>query len=401
MLAPLDASATHSAHGSAHDVPHTRAHRQRALTGRAQARIAQLLRSAHVEIDGDAPTDLQVHNPRFYARVLEHGSLGLGEAYMDGWWDAEDLDGLLFLLLNARLDERLSGVEDIALFLRAKLVNLQRGRRAWEVGASHYDLGNDLFAAMLGKHMVYSCGYWKNAHNLDEAQHAKLDLVCRKLHLQPGMRVLDIGCGWGEALRYAAQTYGVSGVGVTISQEQAQYARELCAGLPVEILVQDYRALQGRFDRVWSIGMFEHVGAKNYRTYFDLQQRCLRDDGLALLHTIGSNVTTNHTDPWIEKYIFPNSMLPSAAQIGAAYENLCVLEDWHGFGPYYDYTLMAWLRNFERAWPQLRLSYGERFHRMWRFYLCSSAAVFRARRDQLWQIVFSPRGAPGGYAAVR
>ena len=244
----------------------------------SRARVQELLDVADVWIDGIRPTDLRVHDERLYTRVITHGSLGFGEAYMDGWWDADDLDGLFYRLMKAHIDERVGGVDDAALFLRAKLLNMQRGRRAYRVGQLHYDLGNDLFRAMLGKRLVYSCGYWKDADNLDDAQEAKLDLICRKLGLQPGMRVLDIGCGWGEALKFAAERYGVSGVGVTISQEQADFATELCKGLPVEIRVQDYRELDEKFDRVFSIGMFEHVGVKNYRTYFEVNRRCLRDE---------------------------------------------------------------------------------------------------------------------------
>ncbi len=372
----------------------------------ARSRIESLLNLAGVCIDGDSPTDMQVHDEHLYARAISHGSVGLGEAYMDGWWDARDLDGFLYRVLHAHIDERVGGIDDAALFLRSKLLNLQRGRRAYEIGEHHYDLGNDLFEAMLGQRLVYSCGYWKNAPTLDAAQEAKLDLVCRKLGLAPGMHVLDIGCGWGEALGYAAEKYGVSGVGITVSLEQAQFARGLCAGLPIEIRVQDYRNIPReiggeRFDRIWSIGMFEHVGAKNYRTYFETVRRCLVDDGLTLLHTIGGNESTNHTDPWIAKYIFPNSMIPSAAQIAAAVEGLFVIEDWHGFGTDYDKTLLAWRDNFDAAWPGLQAKYGERFRRMWHFYLAASAASFRARRDQLWQLVLSPRGVPGGYQAPR
>ncbi|MBS0485886.1 MAG: cyclopropane fatty acyl phospholipid synthase [Proteobacteria bacterium] len=370
-------------------------------TSHAQRRIQSLLTQAGLIVDGAQPFDPQIHNNDFYHRVIAHGSLGLGESYMDGWWDADDPDGFLFRLLVAHLDEKVHGIDDAWLWLKSKLVNMQRGRRAYVIGERHYDLGNDLFQAMLGKRLVYSCGYWKDAADLDAAQEAKLDLVCRKLMLRPGMHVLDIGCGWGEALKFAAERYGVAGVGITVSHEQAEYARNLCRGLPIEIREQDYRAIHERFDRVYSIGMFEHVGVKNYRTYFEVKRRCLVDDGLALLHCIGSNVSSNHTDPWIAKYIFPNSMLPSAGQIAAAREGVFVIEDWHNFGADYDKTLMAWRANFDAAWPQLKARYDERFRRMWRFYLSASAAVFRARRDQLWQLVLSPHGIPGGYRAPR
>jgi cyclopropane-fatty-acyl-phospholipid synthase len=366
-----------------------------------KSRVTSLLADCGVEVDGDKPWDIHVHNEDFFARVIAHGSLGLGESYMEGIWDAQDLDGFLFRLLNAHLDERTAKLDDARLWIRAELRNLQRGRGAYEVGERHYDLGNDLFRAMLGRRLVYSCGYWETAQSLDAAQEAKLDLICRKLELEAGMKVLDIGCGWGEALKYAAERYGVRGVGITISIEQAEFARELCRGLPIEIRVQDYREIDERFDRIYSVGMFEHVGVKNYRGYFDVVRRCLADDGLTLLHTIGGNTSSNHTDPWIAKYIFPNSMIPSAAQIAKASEKTFVLEDWHGFGTHYDQTLMAWIANFEKAWPQLSASYDERFRRMWRYYLSVSAAAFRSRRDQLWQIMFSPRGVPGGYEPQR
>jgi cyclopropane-fatty-acyl-phospholipid synthase len=363
--------------------------------------VGRLLERADVQLDGGRPFDLQVRDPRFFRRVLAHGSLGFGESFMDGWWDCEALDELMTRILAARLDRQVHGVDSVLVALKARLLNLQRGRRAWEVAERHYDLGNELYQAMLGRRLVYSCGYWQQARDLDSAQLAKLDLVCRKLQLAPGMRVLDIGCGWGEALKYAAETYGVSGVGLTLSREQAAYARELCRGLPVEIRLQDYRDLDQRFDRVFSIGMFEHVGARNYRTYFERVRAALVPDGLSLLHTIGGERSTGHTDPWIAKYIFPNSMLPSAAQVTAAVEELFVIEDWHGFGADYDPTLMAWLANVERAWASLPAKYDQRFRRMWRFYLCCAAAGFRTRRNQLWQVVLSPNGVPGGYVAPR
>ncbi len=367
------------------------------LKNRARALLAQ----AGIGIDGDAPIDLQVHDERLYARVFTHGSLGLGEGYMDGWWDTRDLPGLCTRLLTAGLDQDLKTLDTVLTHFKARFINLQRGDRAFDVGKLHYDLGNDLFHAMLGRRMVYSCAYWARADNLDDAQEAKLDLVCRKLQLQTGQRVLDIGCGWGEALKFAVEHYGVHGVGITVSQAQADHARELCAGLPIEIRLQDYHDIDERFDAVYSLGMFEHVGGRNYRGYFQTVRRCLKEDGLSLLHCIGSNSAPAQADPWIAKYIFPNSMIPAATQVTAALEDLFVVEDWHNFGADYDRTLMAWRDNIEAAWATLPTSYDERFRRMWRYYLAVSAAIFRSRRDQLWQLVLSPHGIAGGYRAAR
>ncbi|MEY2169923.1 MULTISPECIES: cyclopropane fatty acyl phospholipid synthase [unclassified Rhodanobacter] len=364
-------------------------------------RAEDLLLHAGIRIDGNAPTDVRVHDEDLYARVFAHGSLGLGEAYMDGWWDVDDLPGFMTKLLSSHLDEHLKTLDTLIAHLKARFINLQRGEHAFEIGKAHYDLGNDLFHAMLGKRLVYSCGYWAEAGNLDDAQAAKLDLVCRKLRLQPGQRVLDIGCGWGEALKYAAEHYGVSGVGITVSEQQAEFARELCKELPIEIRLQDYHEIDEPFDAVYSIGMFEHVGGKNYRAYFETVRRCLKEDGLSLLHCIGSNGTPAQPDPWIEKYIFPNSMIPAASQVAAALEGLFVVEDWHNFGTDYDRTLTAWRANFDAAWPELSKNYDERFRRMWRYYLGASAAVFRSRRDQLWQLTLSPDGVPGGYRVPR
>ncbi|GAB3059928.1 cyclopropane fatty acyl phospholipid synthase [Stenotrophomonas tumulicola] len=367
-----------------------------------QARVTGLLQEAGIAVGGHRPQDIQVHDGRFYARVMAGGSLGLGESYMDGWWDANQLDVFLLHLMQAHLDERVHGWRELADGVRARLLNLQVGERSFDVGRRHYDLGNDLYQAMLGQRLVYSCGYWRQASDLDAAQEAKLDLVCRKLGLRAGQRVLDIGCGWGEALKFAAERYGVSGVGVTISVEQAAYARELCAGLPIEIRLQDYREVDERFDAIFSIGMFEHVGDKNYRSFFDVARRCLSPEGLLLLHCIGSNVSRHRTDPWIARYIFPNSMLPSATQVTRAFEGRFVLEDWHNFGNDYDLTLQAWRANVEAAWPSLDASrYDTRFQRMWRFYLAGSMATFRCRHAQLWQLVLSPDGVPGGYVAPR
>lgn len=365
------------------------------------SRIEALLAKADVKVGGGRPWDITVHNPRVFARVAVEGSLGLGEAYVDGWWDCEALDEFFFRILRAGATATGFTWPEVLVWVRARLLNMQHGRRAFRVGTEHYDLGNDLFRHMLGETMMYSCAYWRNALTLDEAQEAKLDLVCRKLGLEPGMRVLDIGCGWGTALRYAAEQYGVEGVGITVSAEQAQYAADACRNLPIEIRLEDYRALSERFDRVFSIGMFEHVGPKNHRRYMEVVRRCLKEGGLALLHTIGNSRTAAAPDPWLERYIFPNSALPSAVQITRAMEGLFVLEDWHNFGADYDRTLLAWRRNFDAAWSALRHAYDERFYRMWTYYLLCCAGSFRARRNHVWQLVLSPDGVLGGYHSVR
>ena len=365
----------------------------------AKETARNLLAKADIHINGDRPWDIQVHDERTFARTFSQGSLGFGEAYMDGWWDCKAMDQMLTRVFNANLEKDIRSLSTLALVAKSRLFNQGRVAKAYEIGEQHYDAGNDLYEAMLDKRMVYTCGYWKDARNLDEAQEHKLDLVCRKIGLQKGMRVLDIGCGWGSFAKFAAERYGAEVVGVTVSKEQVELGNKRCEGLPVEIRLQDYRFVEGSFDRVVSLGMFEHVGYKNYRIFMEVCDRVLTDDGMFLLHTIGRNWSAHSTDPWINKYIFPNSMLPSVEQIGKAAGKLFVMEDWHNFGTDYDTTLLAWYDNIESAWDQLP-TYDERFQRMWRFYLMSSAALFRSRRGQLWQIVFS-KGLKGGYRSIR
>jgi len=363
--------------------------------------IEKLLAHADVAINGDRPWDLQVHHPNFFQRVLAQGSLGFGEAYMDGWWDSASPDQLLTRLIKAELDDKIKSLVLAYDAVKARLINRQSRRRAFIVGEQHYNIGNDLYRRMLDARMIYSCAYWPRAENLDQAQEHKLELTSQKLHLQAGQRVLDIGCGWGGTARFMAERFGVEVVGVTVSSVQAELAREHCGQLPVEICLEDYRDLSGQFDRIVSIGMFEHVGPKNYRTYFRKVAELLKEDGLFLLHTIGGNLPSSKTDPWIDRYIFPNGVIPSSQQIAQAYEGLFILEDWHNFGPDYDRTLMAWQANFDYHWPELSQKYDERFRRMWSYYLNCSAASFRARDNQLWQIVLSKKGIPGGRFFLR
>ncbi|PTA96114.1 cyclopropane-fatty-acyl-phospholipid synthase [Kluyvera sp. Nf5] len=365
-------------------------------------RIAnELLNRAGIQVNGPSASDIQVKNPDFFKRVLQEGSLGLGESYMDGWWECDRLDVFFTKVLRAGLEKQLPRhLKDTLRIAGARLFNLQSKKRAWIVGKEHYDLGNDLFTRMLDPQMQYSCAYWKDAERLEDAQIAKLRLICEKLQLKPGMRVLDIGCGWGGLAQFMAQNYAVSVVGVTISAEQQKHAQQRCLGLDVDIRLQDYRDLNDQFDRIVSVGMFEHVGPKNYDTYFTVVDRNLKPDGLFLLHTIGSRRTDHNVDPWIDRYIFPNGCLPSVRQIANASESHFVMEDWHNFGVDYDKTLMAWYERFLASWPEIADNYSERFKRMFSYYLNACAGAFRARDIQLWQVVFS-RGIEHGLRVAR
>lgn len=366
-------------------------------------RIAsEMLQSADIEVNGSRPFDIRVKNPHFFKRVLQEGSLGLGESYMDGWWECDRLDIFFQKVLRAGLENQLPHhIKDTLRVAAARLTNLQSKKRAWIVGKEHYDLGNDLFSLMLDPYMQYSCAYWKDATTLKQAQEAKLKLICEKLQLRPGMTLLDIGCGWGGLAAYAAKNYGVSVHGVTISAEQQKMAQERCEDLDVQILLQDYRDLNSQYDRIVSVGMFEHVGPKNYQTYFNVVARNLKPDGLFLLHTIGANETNMNVDPWINKYIFPNGCLPSIKHIATTSEGKFVMEDWHNIGADYDRTLMAWYERFVQNWPKIEHNYSQRFFRMFSYYLNACAGAFRARDIQLWQVVFSPRGAEGGLRVAR
>ncbi len=358
---------------------------------RAQKVLTNLLAVADIAVDGTRPWDIQVHDARFFGRVLASGTLGVGESYMDGWWDCEALDEMCCRAIRAGLDRRFAfSLPNIWAWLTAVVVNQQTVRRSRKVGRVHYDLSNDFFEAMLDPNMQYSCALFENGDDLATAQLRKLDWICQRLRLQPGLRLLDIGCGWGGLARYAARQHGCQVVGITISKEQFDYAKHWCRGLDIEIQLRDYREkIAGKFDRVVSVGMVEHVGHKNYRTYFRSAADSLGGDGLFLCQGICNNASHLYTDPWIKRYIFPNSLLPSAAWLTRAAEGLFVVEDIRNIGLNYDPTLLAWNKNFERAWPRFADRYGERFRRMWRFYLLSCAGAFRARSLQVYSMLFS------------
>ncbi|MFT5232642.1 MAG: cyclopropane-fatty-acyl-phospholipid synthase [Candidatus Krumholzibacteriia bacterium] len=367
-----------------------------------EALAREILSLANVEIGGSHPWDITVNDDRLYQRLMGDGILGLGESYMDGWWDCDDLEKFIIHVLNADLEHRISPMKLLLPVVTAKFVNFQSRSRAAKNVSSHYDLGNVLFENMLDKRMAYSCAYWKDADTLDEAQEAKFDLICQKVNLQPGMHILDIGCGWGSFLKYAAQKYGVTGEGVTLSKDQVELGRQLCVDLPLEIRLQDYRDLDATYDAVISIGMFEHVGSSNYRSFMETVHKVLKDDGLFLLHTIGSLDVKESTDPWTDRYIFPGSHLPTMEQITKAEHRLFVMEDLHNFGEDYATTLQAWCKNFKDNWEdQISRHYDQRFYRMWTYMLLTYAGSFRVRRNQLWQIVYSKTGVLGGYDSVR
>lgn len=364
--------------------------------------VTEILALADVQINGARPWDIIVREEAFYNRVLKDQSLGFGESYMLGWWDCKALDECIFHIMRADLKKNLKPTwAMIWAGIKAKLFNLQNKTGSMHVIDQHYQLGNDLFQNMLDSLMTYSCGYWNSSKNLDAAQRAKYDLIARKLGFKKGMRVLDIGCGWGGFAKYSAENYGVEVVAITLSENQASYAKEVCKGLPVEVRVQDYRDVNEKFDRVVEIGMFEHVGNKNYRTFMEIAHRCLTEDGMLMLHTIGRNTSAVVTDAWINKYIFPDGHLPSVAQIGKSIEGLFIVEDWHNFGADYDKTLMAWFGNFDKNWEKVKASYPPEFYRMWKYYLLSCAGAFRAREIQLWQVVLAKQGILGGYKTVR
>lgn len=366
-----------------------------------QKKAQDLLDLADIKINGSRPWDIQIHNQDFYKRVLTQGSMGLGESYMDGWWDVEALDVFFFKIFEAGLQEKVKPASVFLKTLAASLMNAQTKIRSKKVAEEHYNLGNDFYKDMLDPLMQYTCGYWRDADNLNDAQEAKLDLICKKLQLQQGEKVVELGSGWGGFGHFAASRYGADVTSYNISEEQVKFANEWNKDLSARTVLSDYRDATGTFDKVASIGMCEHVGYKNYRSFMQLAHTLLKDGGIFLLHTIGGNISVKTTDPWIDKYIFPNSMLPSVAQLSKAAEGLFVMEDWHNLNVSYDKTLMAWDKNFRDNWSKHKDAYGERFYKMWRFYLMTSAAQFRARRIQLWQITLSKGGVKGGYESVR
>jgi len=381
----------------------------------------EILNIAGIEINGKNPWDIKIHDDRFYKKVLSQGSIGLGESYMDGWWDCDELDQFFYRLLGSKIDEKIKkelsfGTKSkIALkFLSAKLLNNQSISKSKKVAEMHYNLGNDFYQNMLDhEFMQYTCGYWKDAKNLQQAQIDKLKLICEKIHLPKKTdknkdKVLELGSGFGGFALFAAKNYNCNVLSYNISKEQVIYAREKSKNLPIEINEEDYRNAMSpenkeKFDKVVSIGMMEHVGPKNYKKFMELMNYCVKEKGLVLIHTI-SGIRAHdpsHDDPWTKKYIFPGGHLPAVSEITKAAEGYFKIEDIQNFGHYYDLTLMSWYKNFDKNWPKFKDQYGEKFYRMWKYYLLSCAGGFRAGNICLFQVVLSKGNYGKTYVGVR
>lgn len=367
---------------------------ERAFLNLSNARnyVENGLADAGISINGTEEWDIQVHNSRFYSELFLKHSLGLGESYMRGDWSCRRLDLFFEKLFRSAASHKRPVPSVLLNEIASRALNLQSRGRASIVCRKHYDLDLDLFEHMLDERMVYTCAYWNNADSLEQAQVAKLELICNKLGLEPGMGLLDIGCGFGSLMKYAAEKRGVRCVGYSLSEMQTSYGRQSCRGLPVEFILDDYRNVKGRFDRVVSVGMLEAVGHKNLEDFMAVVGSAIAADGYALIHTVGHNHSTVSADPWVDRYIFPNGHIPSITQLGKSIEHRFVLEDLHNFGPDYALTLLEWNNRFQKAWQSLSQRYDSEFRRMWEFYLLSFAGGFKARRWQLLQLVLSPIG---------
>ena len=324
------------------------------------------------------------------------GGLGFGEAYMACDIDLEGDIRRMFVVLNA-LKPRLGIVDVLHLvWYNLRLAAGASLSSARKNAQHHYDLGNDFFRLWLDNTLSYSCAYFEEpSFTLEQAQTAKLDHICRKLMLRRGERFLDIGCGWGTLLFHAVEHYRVQGMGITLSEEQARHAQAeiVRRGLQsrATVAVSDYRSIQGTFDKIASVGMFEHVGKRAMPVYFQRVQALLAESGLTLLHTIGrKGWLPTGQGQWARKYIFPGGYLPEAEEIfEAAAATTLVPLDLENLKQHYTCTLDAWAQRFEASLDRVRsLGFDERFIRMWRFFLYGSAEHFRTGVLQLYQVTF-------------
>lgn len=351
--------------------------------------LEPLLARAGVKVDGKEPWDIQVADQRFFRTVLTQGSLGLGEAYLRGWWTCNDLEELSYRLIRSGLYKTsLLLPQPVLANLLHATINQQSKEKSLRVAVQHYSLGNDVFLDFLGRHHLYSCGYFKDTDDLDVAQRQKLEKVCRLLDLRPGDRVLDVGGGWGEFARYAATQHGCEVTSINIADEQIKFAREYCKDASVEIRRCDYRDVTGRFDKIVVMAMLTHVGYKNYRGFMEVMDRCLEPGGLMLVESVGGHKSRKDCEPWINRYIFPGGVVPSLEQFDRAVAGLFARKALDEFGSSYVHTLRAWHRNFVQAWPAHRSRYDDRMRLMFEYFFLTVAGAFRAGYLLHWHLLF-------------
>ncbi len=341
-----------------------------------------------------------MRHPDALRRVLTNPALQLGETYMDEAWDVAD--GTLTDLITILRDNMGDLVQRRTVFSEfAALVQTWNALRASFANVHHhYDLDEELFRAFLDRDMHYSCAYFREPDmSLESAQLAKCNHIARKLLMEPGQQILDIGCGWGSLALHLSETVGVSVVGLTLSAEQLRVARAEAArrGLSerVEFRLQDYRAHHGQYDRIVSVGMFEHVGRRNFRRYFEQLRQQLRPRGVAVLHTIGSTRPPNSTNAWFRRHIFPGGHIPSLSTMSAAIEKSGLKTgDVEILRPHYALTLKEWNRRFQSQRAHFAATKGERFCRMWEFYLVTSQTAFEHGDLVVFQFQLGGRDAP-------
>lgn len=350
---------------------------------------------------------LQVVDKSAWYDIITKQNLGIAESYMHGKVEIDLVPFFTTLLNGTAIGTRRKETSFVHVIdalnapmqLSARLFNQQTRERSTRVTKQHYDAGNDLYEVMLGPSMSYTCAYWRNANNLDEAQTAKFDLVRRKLELRPGMKVVDLGMGWGTAAAYMHQHGNVDVTGVSLSEEQVKWAQAHLVKPGLRFIFSDYRdhcddpEYAGAYDRVYSIGMLEHVGFHNHWSFFKCIKKLLKPDGLAVVHTIGEPDPVPVMDPFLDTYIFPGAVIPALSGLTSAFENDFILEDFQNFGHDYSKTLAAWHINAQKFFEKNPGAYSQEFQRMWNYYLKICEVLFDLRINQLWHFVLSPRPA--------
>jgi len=353
-----------------------------------------------------AKSELKLKSPTVIKRILKEGSLGFGEEYMHGNIDIKgDMQHLIRLGLSSGLDAPKLPLQTKLAIATLRLQTGNTSSRSARNIQSHYDLGNDFYQLWLDRSMTYSCAYFRDeSHSLEQAQHDKYEHICRKLHLNPGETLVDIGCGWGGMLIYAAKHYGIRGIGCTLSQQQYDFARAKIREDNLEgqisVQLQDYRELRGQFDKFVSIGMFEHVGRKYHSTFMSKVKELLKPGGFGVLHCITKDVPEK-CDPWINKYIFPGGDIPVVNQVVQLLgSSNFILEDMENLRRHYAMTLRHWSERFEDVVSTVENKFDSRFTRMWRTYLNFSEAAFCTGNLHLHQFLFT-RGTKHDYPLTR